>query len=303
MFPEVDCYVAPVFSDVIRTAVNCITIKAGIAARSPNLLRYIYCTVHTEVPIKTSYEKFHPDTYSTLYTCTDVHTDRMAHTESALPWLLLLSLALLGSGTAERDCRVSSFKVKENFDKTRYSGTWYAMAKKDPEGLFLQDNVVAQFTVDENGQMTATAKGRVRLFNNWDVCADMIGSFTDTEDPAKFKMKYWGVASFLQKGNDDHWVVDTDYDTYALHYSCRQLNADGTCADSYSFVFSRDPKGLPPDALKIVRQRQMDLCLDRKYRVITHNGAAQSRTKNARITRTVRGLRVQGNSSRMLIPR
>ncbi|NXV58214.1 RET4 protein, partial [Molothrus ater] len=196
----------------------------------------------------------------------------MAHTERALPWLLLLSLALMGSSTAERDCRVSSFKVKENFDKTRYSGTWYAMAKKDPEGLFLQDNVVAQFSVDENGQMTATAKGRVRLFNNWDVCADMIGSFTDTEDPAKFKMRYWGVASFLQKGNDDHWVVDTDYDTYALHYSCRQLNADGTCADSYSFVFSRDPKGLPPDAQKIVRQRQIDLCLDRKYRVIAHNG-------------------------------
>lgn len=72
--------------------------------------------------------------------------------------------------------------------------------------------------------------------------------------------------------DDDHWVVDTDYDTYALHYSCRQLNADGTCADSYSFVFSRDPKGLPPDALKIVRQRQIDLCLDRKYRVIAHNG-------------------------------
>lgn len=72
--------------------------------------------------------------------------------------------------------------------------------------------------------------------------------------------------------DDDHWVVDTDYDTYALHYSCRQLNADGTCADSYSFVFSRDPKGLPPDAQKIVRQRQIDLCLDRKYRVIAHTG-------------------------------
>ncbi|XP_062475431.1 retinol-binding protein 4 isoform X1 [Pezoporus occidentalis] len=198
--------------------------------------------------------------------------DRMAHTERALSWLLLLALALLGSSTAQRDCRVSSFKVKENFDKNRYSGIWYAMAKKDPEGLFLQDNVVADFTIDENGQMTATAKGRVRLFNNWDVCADMIGSFTDTEDPAKFKMKYWGVASFLQKGNDDHWVVDTDYDTYALHYSCRQLNEDGTCADSYSFVFSRDPKGLPPEAQKIVRQRQKDLCLDRKYRVIVHNG-------------------------------
>ncbi|XP_077802943.1 retinol-binding protein 4 isoform X1 [Macaca mulatta] len=224
-------------------------------------------------------------------------------------WALLL-LAALGSGRAERDCRVSSFRVKENFDKARFSGTWYAMAKKDPEGLFLQDNIVAEFSVDETGQMSATAKGRVRLLksvtsrvaapfalqgpfrtlpadrhdplgfcSNWDVCADMVGTFTDTEDPAKFKMKYWGVASFLQKGNDDHWIIDTDYDTYAVQYSCRLLNLDGTCADSYSFVFSRDPNGLPPEAQRIVRQRQEELCLARQYRLIVHNGYCDGRSE------------------------
>lgn len=46
--------------------------------------------------------------------------------------------------------------------------------------------------------------------SNWDVCADMIGSFTDTEDPAKFKMKYWGVASFLQKGSEYLAVEDEE---------------------------------------------------------------------------------------------
>ncbi|XP_064230179.1 retinol-binding protein 4 isoform X1 [Aotus nancymaae] len=193
-------------------------------------------------------------------------------------WALLL-LAVLGSSRAERDCRVSSFRVKENFDKARFSGTWYAMAKKDPEGLFLQDNIVAEFSVDETGQMSATAKGRVRLLNNWDVCADMVGTFTDTEDPAKFKMKYWGVASFLQKGNDDHWIVDTDYDTYAVQYSCRLLNLDGTCADSYSFVFSRDPNGLPPEAQRIIRQRQEELCLARQYRLIVHNGYCDGKSE------------------------
>lgn len=40
------------------------------------------------------------------------------------------------------------------------------MAKKDPEGLFLQDNIVAEFSVDENGRMSATAKGRVRLLKS-----------------------------------------------------------------------------------------------------------------------------------------
>lgn len=44
---------------------------------------------------------------------------------------------------------------------SQYAGTWYAVAKKDPEGLFLIDNIVAQFTVGEDGKMTASARGRV----------------------------------------------------------------------------------------------------------------------------------------------
>jgi len=63
-------------------------------------------------------------------------------------WALVL-LAVLGSARAEHDCRVSSFRVKKNFDKARFSGTWYAMAKKDPEGLFLQDNIVAEFSLSD----------------------------------------------------------------------------------------------------------------------------------------------------------
>ncbi|XP_074089445.1 retinol-binding protein 4 [Macrotis lagotis] len=189
------------------------------------------------------------------------------------PAVLLLLLLALGASGAERDCRVDSFRVMENFDKARFSGTWYAMAKKDPEGLFLQDNIVTTFSVEpDTGKMKATARGRVRLLNDWNVCADMVGTFTDTEDPAKFKMKYWGMASFLQRGNDDHWIVDTDYDTYALQYSCRLRNLDGTCADSYSFVFSRDPHGLPLRAQRVIRQRQEELCLGKQYRMIVHDG-------------------------------
>ncbi|KAL4698393.1 hypothetical protein H8959_011050 [Pygathrix nigripes] len=79
--------------------------------------------------------------------------------------------------------------------------------------------------------------------------------------------------------DDDHWIIDTDYDTYAVQYSCRLLNLDGTCADSYSFVFSRDPNGLPPEAQKIVRQRQEELCLARQYRLIVHNGYCDGRSE------------------------
>jgi retinol-binding protein 4 len=46
----------------------------------------------------------------------------------------------------------------------QYAGKWYALQKKDPEGLFLQDNISAEYTIDDDGTMTASSKGRVTLF-------------------------------------------------------------------------------------------------------------------------------------------
>lgn len=43
----------------------------------------------------------------------------------------------------------------------QFQGTWYAVAKKDPVGLFLLDNVVATYKIEEDGTMTASAVGRV----------------------------------------------------------------------------------------------------------------------------------------------
>jgi len=186
----------------------------------------------------------------------------------------IVALCLLALSWAQ-DCQVANIQVMQNFDRTRYAGTWYAVGKKDPEGLFLIDNIVAQFTIEEDGTMTATAKGRVIILNNWEMCADMMATFEETLDPAKFRMKYWGVASYLQSGNDDHWVIDTDYDNYAIHYSCRVIDNDGTCLDSYSFVFSRHPGGLRPEDQPIVTQRKMELCLLGKYRRVAHSGFCQ----------------------------
>ncbi|XP_028990943.1 LOW QUALITY PROTEIN: retinol-binding protein 4 [Betta splendens] len=185
----------------------------------------------------------------------------------------LVALSLLALSWAQ-DCQVANFQTMQNFDKTRYAGTWYAVGKKDPEGLFLIDNIKAQFTVEEDGKMTAKAVGKVNILNNWEMCAEMFGTFEDTEDPSKFKMKYWGIASYLQSGNDDHWVIDTDYDNYAVHYSCRLLDSDGTCIDSYSLIFSssRHPGGLRPEDQPIVTQRKNELCLLGKYRRVDHTG-------------------------------
>ncbi|XP_063818149.1 retinol-binding protein 4 [Pseudophryne corroboree] len=188
---------------------------------------------------------------------------------------LVIVLCYFGSSVAnsfQRDCRVDNFRVMPDFDKYRYAGTWYAVAKKDPEGLFLLDNIVANFNVDESGKMTATARGRVIILKTLEMCADMVGLFQETEDPAKMNMKYYGAVALLEKGLDSHWVVDTDYTNYAIHYSCREVAYDGTCSDSYSFIFSRHPEGLTPETQRIVRRRQEELCLDRQYRMVAHDG-------------------------------
>ncbi|MGH0183636.1 UNVERIFIED_CONTAM: hypothetical protein FKN15_012945 [Acipenser sinensis] len=159
--------------------------------------------------------------------------------------------------------------------KGRYAGKWYALQKKDPEGLFLQDNISAEYTIDDEGIMTASSKGRVKLFGFWVVCADMSAQYTvpNPAAPGKMFMNYQGLASYLSSGGDNYWVIDTDYDNYAITYACRSLKDDGTCDDGYSLIFSRNPRGLPPAIQRIVRQKQEEICMAGQFEPVLQSVA------------------------------
>lgn len=54
-----------------------------------------------------------------------------------------------------------SFCIQNSPFVLQFQGTWYAVAKKDPVGLFLLDNIIAEYKIEDDGRMTATAVGRV----------------------------------------------------------------------------------------------------------------------------------------------
>ncbi|XP_038626177.1 purpurin isoform X2 [Tachyglossus aculeatus] len=117
-------------------------------------------------------------------------------------YVFLVGLLSIAAPGAAQSCTVDSLPVKDNFDPKRYTGKWYALAKRNPQGLFLQDNISAEYTIKEDGTMSALSKGRVKLFGFWVICADMAAQYTvpDPTTPAKMYMTYQGLASYLSSG-------------------------------------------------------------------------------------------------------
>uniref|UniRef100_A0A8C7U3R7 Retinol binding protein 4, like n=1 Tax=Oncorhynchus mykiss TaxID=8022 RepID=A0A8C7U3R7_ONCMY len=100
---------------------------------------------------------------------------------------LLIVLMACEEHAWSASCVVDSFTVKADFHPKRVSFA----TKKDP------------YTVDDDGTMTASSKGRVTLFGRVDlfcvVCADMAAQYTvpNPTNPSKMFMNYQGLASYL----------------------------------------------------------------------------------------------------------
>lgn len=136
---------------------------------------------------------------------------------------LLLLVALLFAGCTEMP---KSVKPVENFELSRYAGTWYEIARLDHRFERGLEQITATYSVREEGGVKVLNKGYNTKEKRWD---EAIGKayFAKTPDLGFLKVSFFGpfYGSYI--------VMDTDYDHYTL-ISGPDL--------SYLWILSRTPK-------------------------------------------------------------
>ncbi|RNA26633.1 apolipo D [Brachionus plicatilis] len=134
--------------------------------------------------------------------------------------LILISLALLVSNTHARiglGTRCPTSPLIPDFDLNRYSGKWY-----DIESIFRRESkcVTAEYAVKENNRISVKNTG-ININTGEIRTGEGEGFIPNTNEPNKLivRLNQDSIFSFLSEGNYHIWK--TDYDNYALVYSCK----------------------------------------------------------------------------------
>nr|7VNL_A Chain A, Sandercyanin Fluorescent Protein [Sander vitreus]7VNL_B Chain B, Sandercyanin Fluorescent Protein [Sander vitreus] len=127
--------------------------------------------------------------------------------------------------------------VQEDFDAARYLGVWYDIQRLPNKA---QKGECATATYSLSPGVGFSVFNRERLANG--TIKSVIGSAIaeDPCEPAKLQFFHENAAPV------PYWVLSTDYDNYALVYSCINLGASHA---AYASIVSRQPT-LPEETIK-----------------------------------------------------
>ncbi|XP_041480848.1 uncharacterized protein LOC121428339 isoform X2 [Lytechinus variegatus] len=138
------------------------------------------------------------------------------------------------SSEARSPCDISTFQVKENFVIDKFMGDWYELSHIRGENRFMvvPDNEKMSITApsgDNAGHIAITMKN-IRLDGEC-LPNDMPGmGWLGREEPAKIVVSFPLIPEGYQVPQVvNYWVLDTDYDNYAIMYTCHRIKRDGTC--------------------------------------------------------------------------
>ncbi|XP_022286099.2 apolipoprotein D-like [Crassostrea virginica] len=131
--------------------------------------------------------------------------------------------------------------TKANFNLTRYLGTWYEVYKFKANFENNQKCIQANYQLKPDGHIRVNNTG-VSLSDGTPSTAIGDIYIPDMTDASKLKVKFAAAAPY---GN--YWVLDTDYDTYTLIYSC--TNILGISHFEFGWILART-RTLPDETIQ-----------------------------------------------------
>ncbi|XP_077870012.1 uncharacterized protein LOC100368303, partial [Saccoglossus kowalevskii] len=134
-------------------------------------------------------------------------------------------------------CIVEDIQLKEDFDIERFTGEWFEIAHNFPGTVSLPDIRSMTYSITDDRELTLMMNS-VKMHG---VCTghSMPGRGRMNENnPAKLTIAFPHIPKkFGNFSNVRYWVVDTDYELYAIVYTCMQVNHDGTCNPQSELVW------------------------------------------------------------------
>ncbi|KPJ13950.1 Apolipoprotein D [Papilio machaon] len=150
--------------------------------------------------------------------------------------------------------------VVQNFNVARYSGRWRLIESYFAEQqsgtcndatYTLNNNVVEVYNTQVRNQQLDTINGTATLAST-DGSAKLLVTFPGSSTPA------------------DYWVLDTDYDSYALVYGCRNISAQEQRVFAWKLSRTRN---LTPAAINNINRviDTVDVLNNRFFEIIDHS--------------------------------
>ncbi|KAJ0173505.1 hypothetical protein K1T71_010654 [Dendrolimus kikuchii] len=167
-------------------------------------------------------------------------------------YLFIFSLCVTGVISAEftlpGEC--PNVKLQDNLDYTRFSGLWYNVASYASDNRSIYDCAILDFQEDNLGytlrETYVEAKEGNRTQKSY--LARVDPTF-DAGNKAQFIVSYESGDKVLQF---PFFILSTDYDSYAIAYTCKTLKKKLRTHYVFSWILTRNKENLQGDTLKKV---------------------------------------------------
>lgn len=173
-------------------------------------------------------------------------------------WLFIATASIIGSAVGQVPFlgACPNVETMSNFDVERYLGKWYEVERYFAFFEFSGKCVIANYSQGDNGSVNIVNK-QISSLSGVASSIEGIGRKTGRDGDSKLIVTF---PSLPLPVDAPYWVLGTDYDSYAVVWSCNNF---GVFSLRYVWILTREPK--PPVEV-----------LERAYQVVDKNNVSRA---------------------------